>query len=277
LVNTPFSTIISVYANDRFDWFREAINSIENQTTPPHQIIIVKDGPIEGKINDYITDINKSKNGIDFSLYETKTNLGRGNTLNPALKMSKYDYVSIMDADDIARIDRFEMQLNFFNNNPDIDVLGGWIEEFENRPKDIGKIRKVYSDHYEIMKSSRNYCPMNNVTVMFKKAAVLSVGGYEGGIGVQEDYILWIKMLTKGFKFANIDKVLVDVRVGNGLQSRRGGVNYVIEEIKMQQLFYDLKHISFTKMIFSITMRSIVRLMPQSIRRYIYLLIRIIR
>ena len=277
MINIHFSTIISVYANDRFDWFKQAICSIINQTIPPQQIIIVKDGPVSKEINNYIMVIINSCNEIEFNIYETKTNVGRGNTLNPALNLSKYELVSILDSDDIARLDRFEQQLNYFNNNPDIDVLGGWIEEFEEKPMDIGKIRKVYSNHNDIIKSSRNYCPMNNVTVMYKKDAVLNIGGYEGGLGVQEDYILWIKMIKKGLNFANIEEVLVDVRVGNELQSRRGGINYIIEETKMQILFYKLQHISFSRMIINIVMRLIVRLMPQFIRKYIYLFIRIFR
>ena len=277
MLNTPFSTIISVYKNDRLGWFKEAIASILEQTIPPHQIVIVKDGPVDTDLYHYIKNIIKSDYGIEFTLYETKINMGRGNTLNPALYLSKYELVSIMDSDDIARLDRFEKQLNYFYDHPDIDVLGGSIEEFENYPGDIGKIRKVYRTHNDIIKSSRNYCPMNNVTVMYKKDAVLNLGGYEGGIGVQEDYILWIKMIRKGLNFANIEEVLVDVRVGNELQSRRGGINYIIEETKMQILFYKLKHISFFRMIINIIMRLIVRLMPQFIRKYIYLFIRIFR
>jgi len=277
LLNKNFSTIISVYANDRFEWFKEAIQSIINQTIPPKQIVIVKDGPVKKEINKYIKKIVNIYLDIEFSIYETKTNLGRGNTLTPALKLSNYNLITIMDSDDIARHDRFEKQLNYFNNNPNVDVLGGLIEEFEEIPGDISKIRRVNIAHIDIIKSSRNYCPMNNVTVMYKKEAVISAGGYEGGIGVQEDYILWIKMICQGFKFANIDEVLVDVRVGNELQSRRGGANYVIKEIKMQKLFYNLKHISYYRMILNIIMRSIVRLMPTFIRKYIYIVIRIFR
>ena len=84
-----FSTIISVYSNDRFDWFKQAICSIVNQTIPPQQIIIVKDGPVSKEINNYIMIIINSCNEIEFNIYETKTNLGRGNTLTPALILSK--------------------------------------------------------------------------------------------------------------------------------------------------------------------------------------------
>ena len=92
--------------SNKLGWFKEAIASILEQTIPPHQIVIVKDGPVDTDLDHYIKNIIKSDYGVEFTLYETKINMGRGNTLNTALNLSKYDFVSIMDSDDIARLDK---------------------------------------------------------------------------------------------------------------------------------------------------------------------------
>ncbi len=272
-MNNNFSTIISVYINDKPDWFEASINSIINQTIPPKQIVVVKDGPINSDIDKYINTIKNNKINIEFTIYESKINLGRGNTLNPAIDLSKYELISLMDSDDISRLDRFEKQLKFFKNNPHVDILGGQIEEFHNIPGDTGRIRKVSIKHDEIIKSSRTFCPMNNVSIMMKKKAILNIGGFIGARGVQEDYILWVKLMSEDYKFANIKDILVDVRV-NDLQNRRRGFTYILEEIKMQKLFYNLKHISFIKMILNIVIRVISRLMPSLIRKIIYSILR---
>ncbi len=273
-MNKSFTTIIGVYINDRLDWFQKAIDSILNQSIPPKQIVLVKDGPISIEINDYIKNVLLVYEHIEFTIHSLNSSVGRGNWLNTALKLSNYELVSHMDSDDISRLNRFEKQLEYLNNNPDIDVLGGIIEEFNINPGDTNKIRKVYSKHDDIFKSSKNFCPMNNVTVMYKKDPVLRVGGFSGGEGVQEDYILWVKMLSNGYKFSNIKDVIVDVRVGNNFQSRRKGFRYINYEIKMQKIFYDYKHISMFKMIINITLRSIIRLMPARIIKLVYYMLR---
>tara|TARA_B100000579_G_scaffold388730_1_gene362062 strand:+ start:691 stop:1524 length:834 start_codon:yes stop_codon:yes gene_type:complete len=273
-LNKSFTTIIGVYINDRLDWFQKAIDSILNQSIPPKQIVLVKDGPISIEINDYIKNVLLVYEHIEFTIHSLNSSVGRGNWLNTALKLSNYELVSHMDSDDISRLNRFEKQLEYLNNNPDIDVLGGIIEEFNINPGDTNKIRKVYSKHDDIFKSSKNFCPMNNVTVMYKKDPVLRVGGFSGGEGVQEDYILWVKMLSNGYKFSNIKDVIVDVRVGNNFQSRRKGFRYINYEIKMQKIFYDYKHISMFKMIINITLRSIIRLMPARIIKLVYYMLR---
>jgi len=273
-LNKSFTTIIGVYINDRLDWFQKAIDSILNQSIPPKQIVLVKDGPISIEINDYIKNVLLVYEHIEFTIHSLNSSVGRGNWLNTALKLSNYELVSHMDSDDISRLNRFEKQLEYLNNNPDIDVLGGIIEEFNINPGDTNKIRKVYSKHDDIFKSSKNFCPMNNVTVMYKKDPVLRVGGFSGGEGVQEDYILWVKMLSNGYKFSNIKDVIVDVRVGNNFQSRRKGFRYINYEIKMQKIFYDYNHISIFKMIINITLRSIIRLMPARIIKLVYYMLR---
>ena len=185
----------------------------------------------------------------------------------------KCDLVAIMDADDISKNIRFQRQINFFKNNPETDVVGGVYEEFKNVPGDMRILRKVPLQHHEIVLASKKYQPVNNVTAMFRTKAAISVGGYSGGRGTQEDYILWVKMMLAGYKFANMDEVLVDVRVGNDMMERRGGVDYLYNEIKTQILFFKLGHIKIFRLAVNILIRIIVRLMPKGIRKYIYFLV----
>ena len=62
---------------------------------------------------------------------------------------------------------------------------------------------------------------MNHVSVMYLKSAVLAVGGYSEDFGKLEDYKLWVDLITAGYKLANIDDIVVNVRVGKGFIARR--------------------------------------------------------
>ena len=93
---------------------------------------------------------------------------------------------------------------------------------------------------------------MNHVTVMFRKKSVLEAGNYMSW-HYNEDYILWIKMFENGCKFYNIQKNLVNVRVGEEMYKRRGGLKYFKSEQAIQK--YMLKNnIQQKSIVFCLTM-----------------------
>ena len=63
--------------------------------------------------------------------------------LNEGLKHCSHDIVARMDTDDIAKPERFEKQLAVFKKHPDIDVVGAWIDEFENDISSVRSVRKI--------------------------------------------------------------------------------------------------------------------------------------
>ena len=64
---------------------------------------------------------------------------------------------------------------------------------------------------------------MNHMSVIFRKKAVQEAGSYVTLLYF-EDYELWLRMISKGYKFHNLNEVLVYVRTDEGFQKRRGGI-----------------------------------------------------
>lgn len=77
-------------------------------------------------------------------------------------------------------------------------------------------------------------------------------------------------MLKAGYKAKNVDEVLVKVRAGQDMIARRGGLKYARYIIRFEKALYSIGVISFTEMIGYITLRSIVSIMPESLRLWIY-------
>lgn len=143
-----------------------------------------------------------------------------------------------MDSDDISVSDRFEQQLNIFIRNPHVDILGGNISEFiVNEHNIIGK-RCVPCDDNDIREYMKKRCPMNHMSVMYKKTAVKKAGNYQDWFW-NEDYYLWIRMMLNGATFANTGTVLVNVRVGQDMYARRGGDKYYKSEMEIQKLMLE--------------------------------------
>ena len=103
---------------------------------------------------------------------------------------------------------------------------------------------------------------------MFRKETVLSAGNYRSG--QLEDYDLWVRILLAGGTIANIPEVLVKMRSGEDLYGRRGGVNYLFEEIKLFRRFWSWGFISLLTLVMALCIRIPVRLAPTSLRKRLY-------
>ena len=192
---------------------------------------------------------------IELKVIYLKENQGHGNARRKSISECSNSLVALMDSDDLCKNDRFEKQLNFFlNNNRRLSVVGGLIAEFVDSPSNITGIRFVPKDNDDIKHYMKRRCPMNQVSVMFRKEDVEEAGGYIDWY-CEEDYYLWIRMLEKGFLFENIQEVLVDVRTGNEMVSRRGGWKYFISEAKLQTYMLNNRIIGFPRFLYNVVLR----------------------
>ena len=217
-----FSVLMSVYCKDNTDDFRTALESVTlTQTLRPKQVVIVQDGVVPPSIDEIIETVKGKAEEIEFTVLKKDTNQGLAAALNSGLELCKYDWVARMDADDISVGDRFEKQIAFIEKNADISVLGGAIAEFENEIGDIQSERHVELVHEEIKRMAKSRTPMNHMSVMYLKSAVMAVGGYSEDFGKLEDYKLWVDLIAAGYELANINDVIVNARVGKGFIERR--------------------------------------------------------
>ena len=216
-----FSALISVYKKEKPEYFRACLESVFANTVPPTETVIVKDGPLTEELDAVLDDFTEKYDSI--KVVPLAQNVGLGNALNEGLAHCSYDLVARMDTDDLCLPDRFESQLALFEAHPEAGVIGGWITEFIDEPTNIVSTRRVPVDFEALKKYSRKRNPVNHVTVMFRKQDVLEVGSYQKVKDVgYEDYDLWIRLIQGGKIILNVDKVLVNVRVGADMYKRRG-------------------------------------------------------
>ena len=269
------SVIMTVYEGDNDSHFYEALNSLISNKNFISEVVLVRNGSISlSKIRSIIN----AKKHFTFKEICLKENIGLSKALNIAIENASSEWLARFDSDDLCINNRFEfIQKKIKKYGKKYDVLGTFINEFVEEKKDILMTRKVPLE-FENIKSRLFYMnPMNHVTVFFKKSITddhkeKSFYPYIDGF---EDYGLWVKLISKGYKFKNFPDVTVLVRVGNNMLKRRGGLKYIFKEIKLRM--YMLKFakglqifIIFLFMIFRIT----AFLMPISIKRIIYKILR---
>lgn len=264
-----FSVLISVYIKEKPEYLKEALDSIINQTLMPDEIVLVKDGKLTKELDIIIqTYVEKYENLI--KTIPLEKNAGLGIALQKGVLNCAYDIIARMDTDDIAHPERFEKQINFLINNPDIDIAGSYISEFDGNPENIYAYRQVPITHDEIYKFAKFRCPMNHMTVMFKKQSVVQSGNYKHFPNI-EDYFLWGRMLNHGYRFANIPENLVNVRAGRVMLNRRAKLKYFFNiEYKIQTAFLDMKFINKYQFFRNIILKFLLRAIPAWFRTFIY-------
>ncbi|MDD5021034.1 MAG: glycosyltransferase [Endomicrobiaceae bacterium] len=267
--NQQFSLLMSVYAKDNPKWFKEAIESIINQTVKPMQIVLVIDGPINQELQDVIYLYNQNVT-LKFDILKLEKNSGLGIALQKGLKICKYPLVARMDSDDISLPSRFELQLKEFNSNSNLSILSAYIQEIDCNTKSKLNIRKVPLTDAEIKKYIKTRSPFNHPSVMFKKENVLKAGNYQE-FHFMEDYYLWIRMVKNNFEMKNIPDILLQMRVNPNLYSRRGGYKYFISNKAICDEMLKLNLITYPYYLFNIAVRFTTQvLMPNYLRKFFY-------
>ncbi|MBR7130597.1 MAG: glycosyltransferase [Lentisphaeria bacterium] len=262
-----FSVLMSSYCKDKPDELLLALRSIwDDQTVKPSEIVIVKDGPLTAELDSVINHFAQS---APVKIVPLPENRGLGLALAEGIKHCSFDYIARMDGDDISLPERFAKQVAFMEQNPDISICGGMIQEFSGSPDNISSKRTLPLSDMEIRKFCKWRSPFNHVTVMYRKKTVLDAGNYQNFLSY-EDYWLWARILQKGNRAANLPDILVNVRAGENMLKRRRGWRFFTAEIKLAKKLKSIGIINMSEMLRNMLFRAPARLMPGWLLAWVY-------
>ncbi len=220
------SVLMSVYCKENPEYFDLALNSIlVNQSFKPDEFILVCDGPLTMEL-DRVIEKYKSEYEDIFFVYRTEKNQGLGKALRYGLTKCTREIVIRADSDDICESDRIKIQYDYLNKHPEIAVVSSYIDEFDVDWMVPKNKKELPIEHEALYKMAKFRNPINHMAVAFRKSVIDEIGSYHH-IPYVEDYELWVRTIINGYKLANIDKVLVHARVGNGMIKRRGNKEYI--------------------------------------------------
>ncbi len=118
--NNPLvSVIMPSYNSEKY--IGEAIDSILNQTYNNLELIIVDDCSSDNTIHEIESRTADSR----LLLYRNPENMGIAYTTNYGIEKANGEFIALLDDDDIAFPNRIELQVNFLEQHPEIDILGG--------------------------------------------------------------------------------------------------------------------------------------------------------
>lgn len=261
-----FSVLMSVYKGENPNYLKQALDSIIEQSLQPDEIILIEDGPLTKELYQVITTYKKYYPII--KTYQFKENVMLGRALAKGVQLCSNNIIARMDTDDIALPNRFELEYQYLVAHPEISVIGGGIQEFnDNNTLCARKYMPSIEKDIKIYIKYRN--PLNHMTVMFRKEDVLHSGNYRH-FPLLEDYDLWNRMLAKGYKFYNLSDVLVRARTNQNRYNKRGGLKYCVTFIKLRYMQYRLGVLNKLELIKSLIGTMIMTLTPNWSRQIAY-------
>lgn len=264
---TKLSAVVCTYRGDEKTELEMSVRSLLNQTRPPDEILVVEDGPLTDGLSTTLSEMQQHSD-VHIRRVSFPQNRGHGAARRKAITEAEYELVAIQDADDIAVPQRFEWSLEKLKST-EADLVGGYIEEFSDDPDHPHAVREVPCDPTEIEDMAKLRSPINHTTVLARRSAILDAGNYRP-VGQMEDYELWARMIVNGSTLTNIPRVLAKVRAGRDMYRRRGGIETIREELRLQRHFAEIGFISPQRAVLNLVIRSVPKLLPNKARQAMY-------
>ena len=259
---------MSVYYKEKPSFLNQAIESIQSQTLPTDDFVLVCDGPLNEELDAAIA-VKQQEMGTSLNVIRLAKNGGLGNALNEGIRHCKNELVARMDSDDIAYPDRCEKQLAVFDTHPEVSICSGIVEEFTTDPRVVDTRRVPPETNEDIIEFAKKRNPFNHPCVMYKKTAVEAVGSYRD-FYLLEDYYLWLRMLMAGYQGYNIQEPLLHMRAGSDMYKRRAGWKYAKTQVRLFRYMRNQGFIGNGQYIKSCVIRSGSALAPNWLRMFMF-------
>ena len=204
-INDKVSIIMGIY--NCADTLSEAIDSIIKQTYTNWELIICDDCSTDNKTYQLALSYQE-KNPTKIIVIRNNVNSKLAYSLNRCLEKATGKFIARMDGDDISIENRLEKQINFLRNNPEYQLVGTLMRRFDSR----GTHDVIPIIEYPNKFSLRNGVSFAHATIMTYKYVYDELGGYNEKLFRSQDYDLWFRFYSKGFKGYNLQESLYLVR-----------------------------------------------------------------
>lgn len=267
------SVLMATYAREKASNLSASLESLRIQTRAADQIVLVQDGPVGADQEKVIADFDALDAPWDFLVVRLEKNCGLADALNAGLAVCTQPFILRMDSDDICLPDRIALEMDYLEGHPDIGLVASWAEEFYDE-NPATRLRTAPTTHEAIVQALHWRNIVVHPSVAFRAEALRSAGGYRMKFGLLEDYDLWIRMALAGVRFHIIPKVLVKSRTGAGLNERRGGLVYAVNEIRFRYHYLRAGFLTMRQFLMVTTLYVGFRIISGPMRGRLYAFVR---
>jgi glycosyltransferase involved in cell wall biosynthesis len=198
------------------------IQNMLNQTLPPHEVIVVDDGSSDRSIA-----VIRSF-GSRVKLIQ-QSNQGPGAARNAGLAIATGDYVQFMDSDDLASLNKLEVQSRYLSQNQSDIVYGPWAKVWLKNKRltlqDMVLQQKPLPASRAPLLWFLTSWSMVFQQCLVRRSFLTEVGGYREDIRIYEDGELFVRLLLAKANIIHEGETLTLYRLHNHGKLTETGVN----------------------------------------------------
>ena len=192
-------------------YLREAMDSMLCQTFQDFELIVLNDcSP------DNAEEILDTYDDPRIVRYKGEKNVGLSNVLNVGIGMARGKYIARMDSDDISLPERLQIQVDYLETHPEIDLVSVGMQLFG--AKEAVWVRELNPE--KVKSEAMFHSPVLHASSVWRKDSFEKHGlRFRQEMVPSEDYDLWTRALLNGLKLVNLPEVLYKYRMHNAQAS----------------------------------------------------------
>lgn len=264
----PYSVIMAAYIKTSPEEICLAIESVYLQTVPPTECILVCDGPMRQETDSEINRLALLHPNL--LVLHHKKNLGTAAAVETASCHVSCDLIEKMGGDDYCRPMRAELLLKEFARNPNLAVVGGYLQTFFETPGDSDLIRQVPLDVNSIRSYAKRRNPFNDGTTIYRKSIADAVGGYDKKLRRGQDYDLYSRIIASGYEVKNIPEVLLDAREDRNAIRRRRNFTHLKGFVAVRWKLFRIGFSSFIDFCVPVGAQLLIQILPERFAKSFY-------
>jgi glycosyltransferase involved in cell wall biosynthesis len=201
-MSAPLISVITPFFNAE-RYVKEAIESVLNQTHRPLELLLVDDGSTDGSFE---IAVALARENPELQLLRLSRNQGVAAARNAALAVSRGEFITFHDADDIMVAYRLSFQLDYLTRHPEVDMVMGTMEIFfESGVEPPPSLQKPHADE-----DNPRHCL---ISIMVRRAVFDKVGLFDPSYRVGSDTEWILRAQTTGAVLARLNRVLTHRRI----------------------------------------------------------------
>jgi len=262
------SVLMSTYYKENPQYLQESLNSLwTEQIRKPDQIVLVEDGPLTNEL-DAVVDHWQHQLNNKLVVVKNPENRGLAESLNAGLAVVTGDLIARMDSDDRCVPERFLLQERYMAEHPEVDILGGSIQEFNDNGS-LHNVRSYPLSMADVLKTMYRVAPLAHPSVMFRKTFFDAGFRYNAKYHICEDVTMWYDAAVAHRVINNLPDTILYFRRNDSMMNRRSREKAWSEFLAYNDGIYRLYGLFTYKYIFSL-LRMCFRLMPATAIKSVY-------
>ena len=209
------SIVVANY--NQSEYLTVLIKSIVESTRTPRELIIVDDASTDNSLE----VINIYSKLPYLKLIRSTNNQGFANALNMGIENASAKYIMRVDPDDFIHSTRIQIQFDYLERNPNIDLIGGNLIYVNKRGEEIFRSNVVVDERAIVASLKAGEIPLFHGTLMGRREVFTTIPFRQEWVKA-EDYDFLTRVERKGYRITNVAGYLTYYRIHTRNASRSG-------------------------------------------------------